>query len=138
LRGIVGEGGVFLALLVHFFNVGARSFPGRKLINGTEENLEVHHIFPRAALDRYPERDNESGPDRLGNLTLLARSDNEHLGDTNPDKYLCDVADAEKSAHLIPEDPSLWPIDKFKRFCEERESQLASSIRRLLVDLGVQ
>jgi hypothetical protein len=137
LQNIVGEGGVFLALLVHFFRLQGRSFPSGKLVNGADEPLEIHHIFPRAALDRYPERDNEYVLDRLGNLTILTRSDNEHLSDTAPEKYLPQVAAAERSAHLIPDDPSLWSIDKFKQFCEQREKQLASSIKKLLEELGV-
>jgi hypothetical protein len=137
LRGIVGEGGVFLALLVLFSRVEGRSFPGGKLINGADEPLEVHHLFPRAALDRYPDRDNEYAPDRLGNLTILTRSDNEHLGDTEPDKYLCQVANPERLAHFIPDDPGVWSIDKFKQFCEQRERLLASSIKELLGAYGV-
>ena len=68
--------------------MNAHSFPSGKLLTGAHEPLEVHQIFPRASLDRYPDRDNEYVPDRLGNLTLLVRSDNEHIGETAPDVYL--------------------------------------------------
>ncbi|MBV8128335.1 MAG: DUF262 domain-containing protein [Planctomycetaceae bacterium] len=84
LHNIVGEGGVFLAMLMMFQEKKARSFPGGKLITGADEPLEVHHIFPRAILDLYGKRDNEFVPDRPGNLTILTRSDNEHLSDTPP------------------------------------------------------
>jgi hypothetical protein len=111
LHSIVSEGGVFLATLVHFSRIEARSFPGGKLICSAGEPLEIHHIFPRAAIDRYPERDNEFIPDRLGNLTILTRSDNEHVGDTTPDKYLPQVSASERRAHAIPEDSSVWSIN---------------------------
>jgi hypothetical protein len=137
LRNIVSEGAVFFGLLVYFTKVGARSFPGGKLVTGADEPLEVHNLFPRAVLDRYPDRDNEFVPDRLGNLTLLTRSDNEHLGDNPPDTYLWVVESRERLAHLIPEDSTLWGVESYKAFCEQRERVLASMLRDLLFGLGV-
>ncbi len=102
LHNIVGESAILFALLAYFLRVSAHSFPSGKLLTGTQEPLEVHQIFPRASLDRYPDRDNEYVPDRLGNLTLLVRSDNEHIGDTAPDVYLRIIEPADRAAHLIP------------------------------------
>jgi hypothetical protein len=138
LRNIVSEGAIFLAMLVYFAKVGARSFFGGKLFRGAEEPLEVHFLFPRAQLDRFPDRDNEFVPDRLGNLTLLTRSDNEHLGDTPPDTYLHVVDPRERSAHLVPEDSALWSVERYKTFCEDRERVMASMLRDLLWSLGVE
>jgi hypothetical protein len=138
LRNIVSEGAIFFALLVYFAKVGARSFPGGKLLKGAEEPLEVHSLFPRSLLDQYPQRDNEFVPDRLGNLTLLTRTDNEHLGDTAPDTYLWVVDPRERSAHLIPEESPLWTVESFKTFCEQRERVMASMLRDLLWSLGVE
>ena len=108
IRSIVSEGGLLLALLIYFNKVAGRSFPGGKLIAGAEEPLEVHAIFPREVLDRYPERDNEFVPDRLGNLTLLTRTDSEEIGATPASEYLPQLAPKDRSAHLIPEEPGLW------------------------------
>jgi hypothetical protein len=138
LRNIVTEGAVFLALLVYFAKVGARSFPGGKLLKSAEEPLEVHFLFPRAILDRFPERDNEFVPDRLGNLTLLTRSDNEHLGDTSPDTYLHVIEPRDRSTHLIPDEVPLWTVESYKTFCEQRERVMASMLRDLLWSLGVE
>ena len=78
-----------MGLLTYFMKVGARSFPEREAASAaSQEPLEVHQIFPRAQPRSFPDRDNEYVPDRLGNLTLLARSDNEQIGDTAPDVYL--------------------------------------------------
>jgi hypothetical protein len=137
LRGIVSEGGVFLALMIYFAKVGARSFPGGKLITGAGEPLEVRHIFPRSVLDPFPDRDNEYVPDRLGNLTLVTRSDNEELGETSPDHYLPQLDAKDRFAHLIPDDPQLWRVENYKQFCEQRERVLASMIRDLLATLDV-
>jgi hypothetical protein len=136
-RNIVNEGAVCLALLIHFATRDARSFPGGKLVNRAEEPLEVRCLFPRALLDRYAERDNEHVPDRLGNLTLLTRSDNEMLGETPPEIYLPHVDPRELKSHLVPPDPALWGLDGFKAFCEQRERQVALMIRELLTKLGL-
>jgi uncharacterized protein DUF262 len=136
-RNIVSEGAVYLALLVHFAKTEARSFPGGKLVNRTEEPLEVHGIFPRALLDRFSDRDNEYVPDRLGNLTLLARSDHETLGDAAPEAYLGEIEAHEMAAHLVPRDAALWKIDRFQEFCEERERGLAIMVRALLAEIGL-
>jgi hypothetical protein len=132
LRNIVSEGGVFLALIVYFSKVGARSFAGGKLLAGADEPLEVHYLFPRSVLDRHPDRDNEYVPDRLGNLTLLTRSDNEDLGEMAPEHYLRTIDGRDRFAHLIPDDDSLWSVANFKQFCEQRERVMAAMIRDLL------
>jgi len=137
LFNIVGEGAIFFGLLTYFMKVGAHSFPSGKIISGIQEPLEVHQIFPRAQLDRFPERDNEYVPDRLGNLTLLARSDNELVGDTAPDVYLRVIDARDRASHLIPDDPSLWTVQRYNEFAEQRERGLARMLRDLLFDLGV-
>jgi len=135
-ENIVSEGGVLLALIVHFKRNEARSFPGGKLLSGAEEPLEVHHIFPRAVINSYKERTNEFVSDRLGNLTLLTRSDNEHLGDTPPSEYLPSIKSQERITHLIPDDQNHWGIEKYLEFCQEREHQMARTIRKLLQNLN--
>jgi hypothetical protein len=137
LRNIVSEGGVLLAILGYAHKVRARSFPGGKLLTGAREPLEIRSIFPRAILDDYAGRDNEYVPDRLGNLTLLARSDNEELGDALPVQYLSRLDVHDRFAHFIPDDPDLWQVDNFKEFCSHRERNLASTIRDLLSALEV-
>jgi hypothetical protein len=137
LYNIIGEDATLFALLVYFSKVSARSFPSGKLLSGVQEPLQVHRLFPRSVLDRYPDRDNEYVPDRLGNLTLLARSDSEHLGEMPPDAYLPSAPPSERSAHLIPEESGLWTVSEYHLFCEARERLIAGTIRDLLFDLGV-
>jgi hypothetical protein len=137
LYNIIGESAMLFALLVYFMKVDGRSFPSGKLMSGVQEPLEVHRIFPRGVIDRYPDRDNEYVPDRLGNLTLLARSDTEHLGEMAPDVYLPATEPPVRAGHLIPEDPSLWVVPQFNNFCEQRERLLASMLRDLLFELAI-
>jgi hypothetical protein len=137
LHNIVGENSILFALLTYFLRVNAHSFPSGKLLSGAQEPLEVHQIFPRASLDRYPDRDNEYVPDRLGNLTLLVRSDNEHIGETAPDVYLGLLEASDRSAHLIPNDRGVWSVARYNDFCEQRERALAGMLRDLLWSYGV-
>jgi hypothetical protein len=137
LHNIVGENAMLFALLAYFLRVAGHSFPSGKLLGGAQEPLEVHQIFPRATLDRYPERDNEYVPERLGNLTLLVRSDNEHIGDTAPDVYLRIIDPVDRAAHLIPDDSSLWSVRQYNAFCEERERALCAMLRDLLYSYKV-
>jgi hypothetical protein len=132
LHNIVGENAILFALLAYFARVNARSFPSGKLLSGAHEPLEVHQIFPRGSLDRYPDRDNEYVPDRLGNLTLLVRSDVENIGDTAPNVYLRIIEPVDRSVHLIPDDTTLWSLDRYNEFCEQRERSLAGMLRDLL------
>ena len=136
-HNIVSDSAILFALLAYFLRVNAHSFPSGKLLSGAQEPLEVHQIFPRASLDRYPDRDNEYVPDRLGNLTLLVRSDNEQIGETAPDVYLGIIEPADRAAHLIPEDTGLWSVARYNAFCEQRERALAAMLRDLLFSYGV-
>jgi hypothetical protein len=137
LKNIVSEGGLGLAMLVYLCRVNARSFPGGKLIAGATEPLEVRQIFPRTLLDRYPDRDNDYVPERLGNLTLLTRSDDEELGSIPPAYYLPDLDPRDRFAHFIPDDANLCTVESYKAFCEHRERALAAMLRDLLATLGL-
>ncbi|HVR63870.1 MAG TPA: DUF262 domain-containing protein [Polyangia bacterium] len=137
LRNIVSGRAMLFAFMVYFTRTDARSFPGGKLLGGLQEPIEEHQIFPRAILDEFPGRNNEYIPDRLGNLTLLARSDQESLGEIAPDVYLRMIEPRERAVHLIPEDDVLWNVNGYAAFCEQRERSIASMLGSLLFDLGV-
>jgi len=137
LKNVVSDDAILLALLVYFMKVSARSFPSGKLLSGAQEPLEVQQIFPRSALDGFPDRDNEYVPERVGNLTLLVRSDKEHLGEIAPDVYLRMIEMRERASHLIPGDDATWTLARYNDFCEQRERSIAVMLRDLLFDLGI-
>jgi hypothetical protein len=124
-ENVVRRGGMVLARLVHFLQESTRSFPEQKLLSSHAEPIELHHIFPRAVLNAYPEEQNDFIPDRLGNLTLLYRSDNESIGDTEPEDYLATVPEEVLVSHCIPLDQALWKVDRYIEFCEQREKALS-------------
>ncbi len=135
-ENVVKAGGVLLALLVDSLHHQTRSFPMQKFLSSHAEPIEVHHIFPRAVLNAYPE-ENDFIADRLGNLTLLYRSDNESIGDDRPADYLATVPQEVLKAHCIPLDQSLWAVEHYVEFCQEREKALAKVVNKLLEDLGL-
>jgi hypothetical protein len=137
LHNIVSDRAILLAMMVYASRTDARSFPSGKILSGLQEPIEAHQIFPRAILDEYPGRDAAYIPDRLGNLTLLARSDQEALGEIAPEIYLGMIEPAARATHLIPEDHDQWAVSAYVRFCEERERLMTSMLRSLLYDLGV-
>lgn len=131
-ENILNDSAVLLALLMHLAKNNGRSFPGEKLLATSGEPLEVQHLFPRAVLDSWEEKDNQYIPDRIGNLTIIVRSDNEHLSDMPPEKYLPTITSEIREIHLIPDDPELWTVSNYPTFCLRREELLGNAIRQLL------
>lgn len=136
-ENIVRDGGVLLALIACFVRDNARSIPSQRFIQQDGGPLDIHHIFPRAILNSYPQADNAYVPDRLGNLTILDRGDNEHLQDTPPKEYLRGIPTEVLESHAIPTDASLWNEDRYEEFCLMREGLLANKVKTLLQSLGL-
>ncbi len=137
IENVLVEGGVLLALLVHLVRRDAHSFPSEKRIAAHVEALEVHHIFPRAFLDRASTIGGSRAADRLGNLTLIFRSDNASINDQPPNEYLRDWPEEHLKIHGIPTDPTLWHVERFDDFCVAREKALAALVAELLHELGM-
>ena len=76
-------------------------------------------------------------PDRLGNLTLIFRTDNEHIKDRPPAEYLSECKPDDLRAHGIPPEKRLWEVGAYHEFCESRERALTTIVRDLLISLGV-
>jgi hypothetical protein len=43
----------------------------------------------------------------------------------------------ERSAHLIPNDDTLWSVARYHEFCQQRERAIAAMLRDLLFGLGI-
>lgn len=135
---IVQERGVTLALLLHLVRADAASLPNGKRIKAMSEPLEIHHIFPRAYLNKSSSEVKSYQADRLGNLTVVYRTDNEMMCDDPPNEALASAPNENLVHHFIPEDRRLWSIDRYEEFCEARERLLAHGIEELLRDLGIE
>lgn len=135
-ENVLVEGGVLLALLVHLVRREAYSFPSERRIASHIEPLEVHHIFPRAVLDRTSGNGASRAVDRLGNLTLIFRTDNASISDQSPEAYLRSWKEEHLNLHCIPTDPELWKLHRYEEFCLAREKALAAMVSELLRELG--
>lgn len=135
---IVQERGVTLGLLLHLVRADAASLPNGKRIRAKSEPLEVHHIFPRAYLNKNSSEDRTFQAERLGNLTVVYRGDNERMSDDPPLISLADSPSENLGHHFIPPNRDLWSLDHYERFCEERERLLAEGLAKLLRELGIE
>ena len=135
---IVQERGVTLGLLLHLVRADAASLPNGKRFRAKADQLEVHHIFPRAFLNQQSSEGKTFQADRLGNLTIVYRYDNEMMCDEPPTVSLAGAPDENLLHHFIPQDRKLWSISNYEKFCEEREKLLADGIGKLLRSLGVE
>ena len=123
--------------MLHLIRTNAASLPNGKLISAKAEPLEVHHIFPRAYLNKSSSETKTFQADRLGNLTITYRADNEFMSDAPPAESLAESPEDTLRHHFIPLDRNLWSLGNYEKFCEERERLLANGIGDLLRSLGI-
>lgn len=95
---------------------------------GAEHKLQYHHIFPKALLKRNRQR---SEIDDIANLSFISSKTNQSISSKPPSEYLVEVSEKYGApilnAQCIPTDQSLWQLDAYDLFLEER--------RKLIVDL---
>ncbi|RLE65315.1 MAG: hypothetical protein DRN53_00035 [Thermoprotei archaeon] len=98
------------------------------------DELAKHHIFPREYLEEsniVPDepREKEGFISGLGNITFINKQLNAEIGASPPCEYLYDY---EKSIekHFIPSDTSLWKLNKFEQFKEERVRKIYEALKR--------
>ena len=100
---------------------------------------EFHHIFPRKILrDAGTE---SSLADSLGNICMLASSENKGLGSQPPSRYLTNIRnkigaeafDQRMEANLIPPDATAAAMeDDYGRFLRARAQWLERTVRNLV------
>ena len=101
-------------------------------------SLEVHHIFPKAALRKSQNRYSTAEVNALANFCFLTKKSNLEIGAKSPKKYFPSVIENHQGAlesHCIPTDPHLWDIDNYKEFLRERRLLLAKAVNGHLASL---
>ncbi len=107
---------------------------------------QVDHIFPQSRLrqvktvnPRTGRRDLQKYPEsirnQLANCMLLSREENGAggKGDTPPEDWFAGKSEAYLAMHLIPAEPTLWKLERFEDFVEERKRLLRGKFASLLV-----
>jgi len=111
-----------------------------------ENNMpQVDHIFPQSKLKKIKAenartgrldlmRYKEADRNQLANCMLLTQQENGAGGkrDITPDIWFADKDPAYLDMHLIPGDPSLWPMERFGDFIAERKKLLLKKFVYLL------
>lgn len=131
LRGRTGKEYLMLLAILLYKNK-ATDWAG-KIIK--IDDAAVHHIFPREFLKENGEKKDEM-INSLSNLTFIAPSVNEEIGDDPPPKYLLSYNKKVLRQHFIPVDCKLWSVKNYERFLEERARLLWRETRKLLKILG--
>jgi Protein of unknown function (DUF1524) len=112
-----------------------------------DRNLpQVDHIFPQSLLKKVKVENPKTGRkdlmryrdadrNQLANCMLLSREENGAGGksDTPPDEWFMDKDPAYLEKHLIPDDPSLWRLDRFEDFIVTRKKLIRQRFSYLLV-----
>ena len=135
----LGYGSDFIHLL---FNLWYREF---NYTPAYDNNLpQVDHIFPQSKLKEIKIVNPETGRmvmkyrdaarNQLANCMLLTREENGagHKTDKTPDEWFSDKDTEYLAMHLIPTDRTLWKIERFEDFMEERKKLIRKRFEALL------
>ena len=139
----------------HASNLGARFYPVLYMLTrmgeakdwgsglplkvgmlGRMSAMEVHHIFPKSRL--YKHGYERAEVNALANFCFLSRNTNIAIRNRLPETYFWEIETSHPGAlasQCVPTDPSLWAIDKYREFLEERRTMLANEANRRLVGL---
>ena len=100
------------------------------------------HIFPKSMFEPKKLRDagfDQEQTDRyrnelmnkLGNLQLLLAHENQEKLDRPFDRWISTRGEGFKARHLIPDNPTLWTLERFDDFIKAREELIATRLRQL-------
>ncbi len=111
---------------------------------GRNSRLELHHIFPKAKLREYEQRDgmgpvyNRPEINALANICFLTKECNLRIGAQLPEEYFPRVEDSHPGAlasQWIPENRDLWKIENYPDFLKARRELLAAEANRRFEEL---
>jgi Protein of unknown function DUF262 len=136
-----GRGSRFYPLLYMLTRVqGARDFasglPLHSHLLGHLTSLQIHHIFPKAVL--YAAGYHRSQVNAVANFCFLTQDANLAIGKRAPEDYFGEVERRHPGAlasQWIPQDPSLWRIDRYPDFLAARRELLATAANTFLAQL---
>ena len=107
-----------------------------KHLLGANSTLDVHHIFPKAQL--YKKKRARSEVNALANLCFLTKDTNIKISDRLPEDYFPEIEENHPGAlasQWIPADKTLWKIENYFDFLEERKRLLAEEFNSRMKEL---
>jgi hypothetical protein len=127
---------------------GARSYPLLYLLTRTEaardlltgqpftgaSSLHVQEIFPKWALTRAGY--SRAEVNAIANFAFVTDESGGQLGKRLPEEHLAECSREGLLAQWIPENRTLWTIDRYPEFLESRRQLLAETANRFLDELA--
>jgi len=127
--GALADRSGLLALYIACMHRGILDFySGGKVL--LQRAVDRHHILPRA---QFPER-SRSVADNVGNIAFIVGDVNKSIGQTGPEVYLKRIARRVLKSQRIPEDDSLWLVERATELWAARRELLAESFNDFLRD----
>ena len=121
-------------------------YPTFSHVPAYDNNLpQIDHVFAQSRLKEIKVINPESGRpvmryrddvrNQLANCMLLTKAENGAggKGATTPDEWFADKPIDYLKLHLIPDDPSLWKLDRFEDFIEARKALIEEKFASFLV-----
>ena len=108
------------------------------MLLGKQSTLEVHHVFPKALL--YKQGYSKSEVNALANYAFQTKGTNLGISDKPPEEYIPALMKKNREAifsHWIPDNPELYPIERYLDFLKERRKLLAEHANDFLNTLLV-
>jgi hypothetical protein len=102
---------------------------------GTEHQLELHHVFPKAVLKsnndyKFHEIDDSA------NIVFLSQKANRSILKSRPEDYLAKIEEQRLIAQFVPLDKNLWKVENFRGFLTERRRLITESINDYMSKIG--
>jgi hypothetical protein len=136
-----GRGSRFYPLLYLLTRIGgARDLCSgielRKGMLGHLAGLQVHHLFPKAAL--YEAGYARSQVNSVANFCFLTQDCNLKIGRRAPEDYFSQCEQRHPgvlASQWVPDDPALWRLDRYLDFLAARRELLAHAANTFLDEL---
>ena len=109
----------------------------RKHLLGGMNQLELHHIFPKARLRKYNYQVYKE-INAVANFTFLTKATNLKISAREPEEYFAEYEAKHPGAlasHWLPMDRELWKIENYRDFLAARRELLASAANDFLGQL---
>jgi hypothetical protein len=136
-----GRGARFYPILYLLTRMGeardwGNGLPLKANLLGKMNQLERHHIFPKARL--YKAGFKKPQVNALPNFCFQTKETNLVISDRLPEEYFPEIEAKHPgalSSQWIPKDPSLWKLENYLAFIEERKKLLAAESNHRLEEL---
>lgn len=110
--------------------------PLKASLLGKMSRLEVHHIFPKSQL--YKRKHRRPDVNALANFCFLTKDTNLDISNRLPEDYFPEIEEKHPGAlasQWIPNDRTLWRVERYLDFLEARKALLAEETNRRFEDL---